>query len=59
MLVPSILTFAIIICETVQNGIIDQLYCPSEMIVDLLTKLLPREHFKMLYEAMGMVETTY
>ena len=43
--------------EAVQNGIVDLLYCPSEeMKVDILTKPLPREHFKILCEAMGMVE---
>ena len=45
------------VCEAVQNRIVDSLYCPSEdMIADLLTKPLPREHFKMLCEAMGMVK---
>ena len=47
------------ICEVVQNGIVDLLYCPSEEIkadiIKLLTKPLPRERFKMLCEAMGMV----
>ena len=43
--------------EAVQNGIVDLSYCPSEqMIADLLTNPLPRERFKMLCEAMGMVE---
>ena len=43
--------------EAVQNGIVDLLYCPSEeMKADILTKPLPRERFKMLCKAMGMVE---
>ena len=43
--------------EAVQEGIMNLCYCPTEqMIADLLTKPLPREHFKMLRDAMGMVE---
>ena len=43
--------------EAVQEGIVNLRYCPTEqMIADLLTKPLPREHFKMLRDAMGMVE---
>ena len=45
------------VCGAVQNGIVNLLYCPSEeMLADLLTKPLPRECFKMLCEAMGMVK---
>ena len=45
--------------EAVQEGIVNLCYCPTEqMIADLLTKPLPRECFKMLRDAMGMVELT-
>ena len=43
--------------EAVQEGIVNLCYCPTEqMIADLLTKPLARERFKMLRDAMGMVE---
>ena len=42
-----------------QEGIVNLCYCPTEkMITDLLTKSLPKERFKMLRDAMGMVELT-
>ena len=42
--------------EAIQ-GVVNLCYCPTEqMVADLLTKSLPREHFKMLQDAMGMVE---
>ena len=45
--------------EAVQEGIVNLCYCPTEqMIADLLTKPLPKERFKMLRDAMGMVELT-
>ena len=43
--------------EAMQEGIVIIHYCPTEqMIADILTKPLPRERFKLLREAMGMVE---
>ena len=55
---PSILTFAITtFVKLCRMELLTCLYCPSEeMKADLLTKPLPRERFKMLCEAMGMVE---
>ena len=43
--------------EAIQGEIVNLCYCPTEqMVADLLTKSLPRERFKMLRDAMGMVE---
>lgn len=43
------------VCEAVENGVIDLMYCPTEqMAADILTKPLTRQHFETLRLEMGI-----